>query len=227
MHDTAYDTGRMFFERYIGTRLAIVVELGAQNINGTLRDFGGPNVHYIGLDIEPGPGVDVCVSPSADLPFGDASVDFVIASSVFEHDALFWMTFIEMARILKPGGFLYISVPSNGAVHRYPQDCWRFYPDAGRALAGWSRRSGHRLNLVESFVLNRKADQWNDFCAIFLKSRRDGDDLNDIIETPTPIAIDLDACNVMLLGIPEVLNPSSETEDMRIIRGGLTNSNRQ
>ena len=28
----------------------------------------------------------------------------------------------------------YLNAPSNGEFHRYPVDCWRFYPDAGGAL---------------------------------------------------------------------------------------------
>lgn len=223
MHDTAYEIGRLFFERYIGAGPATVVDLGSRDVNGTLRDFSGPNIQYIGLDIESGPSVDVQIADSTNLPIASASVDAIIASSMFEHDAIFWMTFLEMVRILKPKGFLYVSAPSNGEVHRYPRDCWRFYPDAGRALETWAHRNGHRLTLVESFTANRHRDQWNDFCAIYVKPQRAANEAKDIIDTPTPIAIDVDATNVTLLGVPEILNPSAETEDMRIMRKLATN----
>jgi hypothetical protein len=94
----------------------------------------------------------------------------VVASSMLEHDAFFWQTFLEMARIVKPGGVLYINAPSNGIYHCYPVDNWRFYPDAGKALVRWAARNGYELTLIESFVAERKNDVWNDFVAIFKKS---------------------------------------------------------
>jgi hypothetical protein len=72
-------------------------------------------------------------------------------------------------RVLKPTGLLYINAPSNGAYHRYPVDCWRFYPDSGVALQNWGRRSGYECALLESFIGVRKRDKWHDFVAVFLK----------------------------------------------------------
>lgn len=34
---------------------------------------------------------------------------------------------------------LLVGAPSRGPEHRFPQDCWRFYPDAYRALAKYTR----------------------------------------------------------------------------------------
>jgi SAM-dependent methyltransferase len=103
------------------------------------------------------------------LPFEDASFDVCVCSSVLEHSEFFWLLFTEMLRILKPGGLLYLNVPSNGWVHRYPVDCWRFYPDSGIALQNWGRRTGHDVVLLESFTGTQKQDIWNDFVAIYLK----------------------------------------------------------
>jgi hypothetical protein len=44
-----------------------------------------------------------------------------------------------MIRVLKPGGLIFLIAPSRGPEHRYPQDCWRFYPDGYRALAKFGR----------------------------------------------------------------------------------------
>ncbi|MFL5257242.1 MAG: methyltransferase domain-containing protein, partial [Rhodopila sp.] len=86
------------------------------------------------------------------LPLASGVADAVVTSSAFEHDVCFWDTFLELVRILRPGGLLYVNVPSNGAFHRYPLDCWRFYPDAGVALARWACRRGLQIALVESFI---------------------------------------------------------------------------
>jgi ubiquinone/menaquinone biosynthesis C-methylase UbiE len=83
--------------------------------------------------------VDLVIENTSDLPFTDESFDYVVASSVFEHDPIFWKTFAEMIRVLKPGGCVYINSPSNGMIHRYPIDVYRFYPDAGKALEKWGK----------------------------------------------------------------------------------------
>ena len=171
MHDTAFRIGSLFLGTYAATTGAIIVEVGAMDVNGSLRAAAPAGSTYIGLDMAPGPGVDIVVLPGAPLPFPDGHADAVLASSVFEHDAAFWITFREMCRITRPGGTIYLSAPSNGTVHRYPLDCWRFYPDAGRALERASRHDGTPVTLLESFVADRDADMWNDFVAVF---QRDG-----------------------------------------------------
>jgi SAM-dependent methyltransferase len=103
------------------------------------------------------------------LPFADDSVDICLSSSVFEHSEMFWLLFVEILRILKPGGLFYLNAPSNGDFHRYPVDCWRFYPDSGQALVAWARRCGITATLLESFVAVQRDDVWNDFVAVFAK----------------------------------------------------------
>ena len=82
---------------------------------------------------------------------------------------MFWLSFNECLRVLKPDGLLFMNVPSNGAFHRYPVDCWRFYPDAGSALVTWAKHQGMNPALLESFVTPQHADIWNDFLAVFVK----------------------------------------------------------
>lgn len=72
--------------------------------------------------------------------FENGSIDIVISTSCFEHDPCFWMTFREMARIVKLDGYVYVNAPANGPYHGYPGDNWRFYGDAGQALAHWVGR---------------------------------------------------------------------------------------
>jgi SAM-dependent methyltransferase len=170
VHDTAREHGRLFFQLYGSDTLRTVVELGSQDVNGTLREHCPLNVHYIGLDIMPAKGVDLVINPDLPLPLVSESVDAVVTSSAFEHDVCFWATFLELVRILRPGGLLYVNVPSNGAFHRYPLDCWRFYPDAGVALTRWAVRNGMALDLLESFIGIPQSEKWGDFVAVFRKA---------------------------------------------------------
>ncbi|MDO9708318.1 methyltransferase domain-containing protein [Paracraurococcus lichenis] len=170
MHDTAHLHGRLFFELYWQPEFRIVAELGSYDVNGRLRDHAPPGVRWVGFDMAPGPGVDVAVAPGAALPLADGSVDVAVTSSAFEHDAAFWQTFLELVRILRPGGLLYLNAPSNHVVHRFPLDCWRFYPDAGLALCGWAARQGTAVMLAESFVGRQGGEGWCDFVAVFRKA---------------------------------------------------------
>ena len=61
-------------------------------------------------------------------------------------------------------------MPSNGPFHRYPVDCWRFYPDSGVALQNWARRNGVQATMLESFTGPQNSGTWNDFVAVFVKN---------------------------------------------------------
>jgi SAM-dependent methyltransferase len=171
MHFTAMNTGRLFFETYIANREGLtIVDLGAGDVNGALRSVA-PTARnkFIGVDMAPDKGVDILLEDPYALPFEANSVDVVVSSSCMEHAEFFWLSFLEMIRILKPNGLLYINSPSNGAFHRHPVDCWRFYPDSGVALSRWARKNGFNTIVLESFTGKQVADVWNDFVCVFLK----------------------------------------------------------
>jgi len=173
MHTTAYETGRMFFSTYVKPYHTTCLDVGSYDLNGSLRSLAPTHVKYMGVDLEAGPGVDVVLQDPHKMPFVDNMFDLIVSSSCFEHDAMFWLTFLECVRVLKPGGFLYVSAPSNGKYHAHPQDNWRFYPDSGQALATWGMRNHHEVFLVESFLTGQRAEgQWNDCVMIFSKGDR-------------------------------------------------------
>ena len=153
MHPSAFEFGMAFSDTYCKNRSGIViVDVGSQDVNGSLRDVFPDGTDYIGVDFCEGKGVDVVLDDPYKLPFEDGTIDVVVCSSVFEHSQFFWVLFLEIIRILKPEGLFYLNVPSNGYVHRYPVDCWRFYPDSGLALVEWAERNGYTPALLESFV---------------------------------------------------------------------------
>lgn len=176
MHSSALNFGKQFFDTYcLGLQDATVYDVGAQNVNGSLKDVLPPNLRYVGVDFVAGNGVDIVLEDPYKLPFADESLDVLVCSSCFEHSQFFWLVFLEMLRVLKPKGLLYLNVPSNGSIHRYPVDCWRFYPDSGGALEAWAARNGYAAQLMESFVGARSPDSyesggaWHDFVAVFVK----------------------------------------------------------
>jgi SAM-dependent methyltransferase len=168
MHKTAMKHGALFFETYVRADMRIV-DIGAQDVNGSLRNVAPSGAAYTGVDFVAGRGVDVVITDPYSLPFETGSVDVVASSSCFEHSEFFWLTFLECLRIVAPEGLLYVNVPSNGLYHRYPVDCWRFYPDSGVALQNWARRNGTDALLLESFIGPQGSGLWNDFVGVFVK----------------------------------------------------------
>lgn len=180
MHDTAMKFADLFFKSYIQDKTGLkIVDVGSQDVNGSLREVAPAGNQYVGVDFVEAKGVDIVITDPYVLPFEDESVDVVLSSSCFEHSDFFWLVFNEIMRVLKPTGLLYLNVPSNGPVHRYPVDCWRFYPDSGLSLQNWGIRSGYNCVLLESFTGNQGGFEmgghsghgWNDFVGVFLKDR--------------------------------------------------------
>jgi SAM-dependent methyltransferase len=51
------------------------------------------------------------------FPWPDESIDLVIANQVLEHLKNVWQPMSEMARVLRPGGWLIVSVPNLASLH--------------------------------------------------------------------------------------------------------------
>ena len=170
MHDTALIYGKKFFDTYLkNVENLTIVDIGSEDVNGSLRSVAPSNNTYVGVDFAKAKGVDIVITDPYSLPFNNETVDVIVSSSCFEHSEFFWLVFNEMLRILKPSGLIYMNVPSNGAYHRYPVDCWRFYPDSGVALQNWGNKSGYNCAMLESFIGVKKKDVWNDFVAVYVK----------------------------------------------------------
>jgi len=122
-----------------------VIDIGSYDVNGSYRQFfNNVNWTYIGVDIAAGKNVDVVLESPYELPFETNSADLIISGQAFEHIEFFWVTWVEMVRVLKPNGKIFLLAPSRGGEHRYPVDCWRYYPDGFRALAKYAG-----LNILE------------------------------------------------------------------------------
>lgn len=172
MHDTAYISAKLFCLTYCKPGQT-VIDHGGLNVNGSLRDFFEQyGVKYICVDITKHPSVDFVINPCEKLPFEDGTIDHIISSSCFEHNPCFWITFKEMARVLKMNGCIYVNAPSNGVYHTYPGDNWRFYPDSAQSLAYWScykysNENIYPVKVKETFHIKPINDIWVDFVCIW------------------------------------------------------------
>lgn len=213
MHPSAMSNGKLFFDTYVARLVDVtVVDIGAQDVNGSLRGVCPASARYVGVDFQNARGVDVVLTAPYSLPFDDEFVDVVVSSSCFEHSEMFWLVFMEVLRILKPSGIFYLNAPSNGAFHRYPVDCWRFYPDSGKALVAWAHRCGVNAALLESYIAHQQIDIWNDFVAVFVKDAgRVGEHPHRILSSLTEFE------NGFVFGVDDIMNMTQATEDMRLL----------
>ncbi len=117
-----------------------ILDIGSNDINGSYRYlFSKHNWEYFGADITPGENVDIVLHDHYNWKnIRSNSYDVVISGQAFEHIEFFWVTILEIARVLKNGGICCIIAPSAGVEHRYPVDCWRFYPDGFKTLAKYA-----------------------------------------------------------------------------------------
>jgi SAM-dependent methyltransferase len=109
---------------------------------------------YIGLDVERVAGVAV-VGDAMALPFRPASIDLLLCVSVLEYIARPQAFIAEVERVLKPGGYLYLSAPFVFPHHPPPADLHRFSADGLRALAGAFRElnAGSNRGPASTFTL--------------------------------------------------------------------------
>lgn len=84
---------------------------------------------YLNLDLFPLPGVDLAADAER-LPFPDGLFQRIECDAVLEHVERPEAMLAEMARTLKPGGYLHVVVPFAHPFHEYPRDYRRFTIDA-------------------------------------------------------------------------------------------------
>lgn len=180
MHKTSFVKAEYFYRDYIakaeGSKPLKILDIGSKIYEGqkSYRDvFTGTGVEYVGLDLEDGENVNI-VPANMFLwkEIENESFDFCISGQTFEHNPFFWITFAEIARILKPGGQVLIVAPGRGDVHRYPVDCWRFYPDAWQALCSYTGLDLEE-SLFEDYRFNHVEEgaEWCDSSLIASKPR--------------------------------------------------------
>jgi len=151
-----------------------------ENVRIHRQLFDRDGCEYVGVDIGRGRNVDKVMRRPYRLPLRANSVDVVVSGQTFEHIPFVWVSMIEIARVLRPGGHAFVTAPSRGHVHG-GQDCWRFYPDGMRALAAWSGlelretstdfppRRGRTARL--DYAAADPRQYWGDTVAVFQKGR--------------------------------------------------------
>ena len=164
-----------FLKESIGKPLQIL-DVGSSDVNGSYRSlFQEAGWQYTGADIAAGPNVNVVLqSPYDWRELSEAQFDVVVSGQALEHVDFFWITFLEIRRVLKPGGLCCLIAPSSGEEHRYPVDAFRFYRDGLAALARFARLEVlHVETEIYSPDYGDGGHQWKDSVLVARKSALD------------------------------------------------------
>ena len=79
------------------------------------------------VDVEDRSGEIDLLADIQEMPqIADSSFDTVLCTQVLEHVPRPWRAMAELARVLRPGGRLILSVPHLSAVHEAPHDFYRY-----------------------------------------------------------------------------------------------------
>ncbi|HTF07820.1 MAG TPA: class I SAM-dependent methyltransferase [Asanoa sp.] len=87
------------------------LDVGGRLINTSTRHLL-PNTRWTGLDIKPGPDVDIVHDASTWTP--DRAYDVVLSTELFEHTPVWREIISTCAAALRPGGYLFITCASTG-----------------------------------------------------------------------------------------------------------------
>ncbi len=177
MHQSSLDKMENFRKNYLENRQEeqlTILDMGSLDVNGSYKNiFKSSSWNYIGVDMSAGENVDIVIdNPYHWKQIKTESVDVLISGQAFEHVEFFWLTILEIARVLKSEGLCCIIAPSNGFEHKYPVDCWRFYPDGLSALARFAN-----LEILEVFTqwenlgYSDCSDTWHDSVLIAKKTK--------------------------------------------------------
>ena len=176
MHNSALESFNNFRDAYLSklnNKKIKLIEVGSLSVNSNIKNTLKDNMEYIGIDIVKGENVDIVLDDPYKFPLEDKSVDVVISISVFEHTEFFWLTYLEILRVLKDDGLFFLNAPSNSKFHRHETDNWRFYPDSSLALQKWGERNNFNPKVLEHFTnFETGRDIWNDYVSVTIKDKQ-------------------------------------------------------
>jgi cyclopropane fatty-acyl-phospholipid synthase-like methyltransferase len=107
MHPGAFE----FISRFATNEVISIIEIGSRDINGTVRSLF-PAASWTGLDLYPGPAVDVVTDAMDYVP--GALVDRVVCCEVFEHSQNWGEILTHAATWIRPGGRMLITCAGPG-----------------------------------------------------------------------------------------------------------------
>jgi SAM-dependent methyltransferase len=102
------------------------------DIGAGLRPIVWLNCAYV--EVYASPTADILIDPRCKLPFRNQSLDGIGCFAVLEHTNKPWEMAVEFARVVKPGGRIFIDWPFLQPVHGYPSHYYNATREGLRSL---------------------------------------------------------------------------------------------
>lgn len=181
MHSSSIENMKYFIKKYVREQTT-VLDVGSQEVTGqentSYKRLFSESTRYTGCDMASGNNVDIVLeSPYSWKNVRASQYDYVISGQMLEHVEFPWLTFLEIARVLKRGGICCVIAPSGGPMYNYPLDCYRYYPDGIVALARYAHLEV--LEVFTNYDHNLYPYMDNDWKDTVLIARKPKSSLND------------------------------------------------
>jgi len=147
-----------------------ILEIGSREVtgkSGARKNFS--NASYIGFDLYPGNNVDVVGDAHKLSSYfaGEEKFDIIYSSSCFEHFAMPWVVAIEISKLLKVGGIVFVETHFSFASH---ERTWHFFQFSDMALrALFSKALG--FECIEAGMSNPLVGRFSSLADKYLKNR--------------------------------------------------------
>jgi SAM-dependent methyltransferase len=163
MHAAAFE----FIGNYGTFDYLTVIEIGSRNINGSVRCHF-PGADWIGLDLHPGPCVDVVCDAMLYKP--SEQVDRVVCCEVFEHTSHWREIIASVFGWLKPGGIFLITCAGTGRSPHSAIDGGALRPDEHYENIGQHEVEAALRAAGFGKITTRRNERWKDTYAVAIKS---------------------------------------------------------
>lgn len=148
-----------------------ILEIGSREVTGTSKARQAfTEAEYVGFDYYPGKNVDV-VGDAHRLSsyFGpDEKFDIIFTSACFEHFAMPWIVAVEIAKLLKVGGHVFVETHFSFASHERPWNFFQFSDMGLRVL--FSKELGFQC--IESGMSNPIVGRFSSLADPYLRNKR-------------------------------------------------------
>jgi len=146
-----------------------VLEIGSRYVTGDYFKPYFSEAEYVGFDYYPGKNVDVVGDAHKLSTYfnKDEKFDVIYSSAVFEHFAMPWLVAVEIAKLLKVGGYIYIETHFSYSSHERP---WHFFQYSDMALRVlFSTALG--IECIEAGMCNPMVGRFSSLADNYLKNK--------------------------------------------------------
>ncbi|MBD5509230.1 MAG: methyltransferase domain-containing protein [Lachnospiraceae bacterium] len=145
-----------------------ILEIGSRNVTGANLRNKFSEASYTGFDYYPGENVDVVGDAHKLSQYFDRKFDLIFSSAVFEHLAMPWKVSVEITKLLKLHGCVFIETHYSYSSHQRP---WHFFQFSENALdALFPEKFGMRC--LKKGCCNLLEGRFSEYASEYLAGRK-------------------------------------------------------